>query len=189
MTHFVIKYLRNYLPLSIDEEKEIVSKLQFRKLKKNQLLMSVGDICDKIIFIAKGTVRSFNYDSKGNEVTHHFAFENQPLTDPNSFFEQTPTEFSAETIEETEFYWISYAELQSLLSKFPKFEKVVSSILIAQMPRDVESRRYQREASAKDKYNGLLRTHPEIVSRVPLKFIASFLGITIETLSRVRSKR
>ena len=189
MSHFVIDYLRNYFPLSEDEQREIIARLHFRKVNKNQLLVSSGDVCDKIIFIAKGAVRIFNYDSKGNEVTYLFVFENQPLTDPISFFEEVPTEYSGQTIETTEFYWISYKEFQSLMAAFPKFEKVVRSIIVAQMPREKQALKYQREGSAKEKYEGLMKAHPEIVARVPLKYIASYLGITHETLSRVRCKK
>lgn len=189
MSHFVIDYLSNFIKLTESEEKEIVSRFHYRKVGKNQQVFSAGEVCDKIIFISKGVVRIFNYDSKGNEVTYLFAFENQPLTDPNSFFEQAPSEFSADTMEVTEFYWIAYRDFLPLLETFPKFEKAVRSILVAQMPREKEALKYQREASAKEKYEGLFKTHPEIIQRVPLKYIASYLGITIETLSRVRGKK
>jgi CRP-like cAMP-binding protein len=189
MPHFVIDYLRNFSQLSENEELAITSRWHYRKVSKNQLLISAGDVCDKIIFIKKGAVRIFNCDSKGNEITYLFAFDGQPLTDPISFFEQVPSEFSADTMEATEFYWTSHAEFQSLLEAYPKFEKAVRSIIVAQMPREKQVLKYQREGSAREKYEGLEKTHPEIITRVPLKYIASYLGITGETLSRIRGKK
>ena len=189
MPHVVIEYLRNFLPLTEAEEKKIISVLHYRRVNKYHLLISSGEVCDKIIFITKGAVRIYAYDSKGDEVTYLFAFENQPLTDPTSFFDRIPSEFSADTMEETEFYWTSYTEFMALLEAFPKLEKALRTILVAQMPREKEALKYQREASAKEKYEGLLMTHPEIVARIPLKYIASYLGIALETLSRVRGKR
>ena len=170
------------------EEKAALEKvLHSRTLKKNEHFLKEGDPCTSIAFIEKGTVRSY-YQLEDRDICKDFTFENGLIGSFAGFFAQTPSSINIEALEETQLIELFYEDVLWLYDHFPAWQKL--GRIIAQ---DQFIRAEKREAAfLKDhpevRFRSLVDEHPKIFKRVPLQYIASYLGITRETLSRYRGK-
>ena len=154
---------------------------------KGDYLIRSGTVCRQLFFLQKGIVRGFVSDGK-KEVTTWLTAEGEMATAIRSFIKQQPTGENVQAIEACYVLAISYDELYHLLEKFPKLNVVVRKIL-EQYYCDAEERAYIiRLSNARVKYDYFLATKGNLVNRLPLKYIASYLGMTLETLSRMRTK-
>ena len=174
--------------LSPEVMKEFVSMWQEWKLPKDHLLVRSHEVCDYIFFIKKGLARIFYYKHE-KEITEWIAMDDEFFLSILSFFERTPSQLLIQTLEPSEVMGIHYKDLMQLAAKYHEvetlFRKMLSKSLILSQIR-MDSIQFE---TAHQRYDNLLKRRPAIVQRVPLTFIASFLGVTIETLSRIRSAR
>ncbi len=174
--------------VKIDESaKELEQYFKPEEYPKGTLLLKEGQFSKKLYFIEKGIARTFSYD-KGKEVTSWFYAEDQFLTAWHSFFSQSYSSFeNIELLEDTKLYSITYNDYQKLLKSNLNFSifgrKVVEYFLTV---LDLYSKSYQF-LSAKEKYKLVNETFPGICNRVKLGLVASVMGISQETLSRIRA--
>jgi len=168
------------------------SFLKFSKKEvhpKGTILLEEGKLCRKLYFIEKGVLRFYYYNKKGDDVTHWFLLENDFITEINSFIERFESEYYLEVLEDCTLYACTIQDFQQFSSVFPKAEQlwvlVLSKCLIefGEKIKDLQFR------DAKTRYNNLLKKHPSILQRVALKHIASYLGITQQSLSRIRKQK
>jgi CRP-like cAMP-binding protein len=185
----VIDFISGFIQMSEEELHFIADNLQFTSFKKGEILLHQGQIPNKLSFVIKGAVRGYYTDENGMEHTLGFAFENHPLGAFDSFTQQIPIGFTGCALENTDTIWISQSAFYRFLETYPRYEKVVRTIISQYMTLEGEKTKLLRIISSKERYRALLETQPELIQRVPLKYIASYLGITIETLSRIRAKR
>ena len=156
------------------EGRELLAQVLIRKeLEKGEMLLNEGQISRHMVFVGKGMLRQFYYKN-GKDVTEHFSY-------------QEPTHLMAEALEPAVVYMLPYDVLQKLLEQSKEinafYRKVLEySLIVSQIKAD--SWRFE---TARERYNLLLHHHPEIIKRAPLSHIASYLLMTPETLSRVRS--
>lgn len=172
-----------------DEEFSICTSLfTAKKLRKKQYLLQEGDVCKYTAFVSKGILRSYTVDEKGSEHILQFALEGWWAADLYSFLTDEPSLFNMEALEDTELLLITRPSWDILLQKVPKFERyfriLVQNNLIATQRRLLQSMSETAEA----KYLKFIRTYPESIQRIPQHMIASYLGITRETLSRLRKE-
>ncbi len=157
-----------------------------KKLRKRQFILNEGDVCKYNIFITRGLLRSYTIDDKGNEHILQFALEGWWTADLYSFFTEEPSIFNIEALEDSEVLLITRPSWESLLDKLPAMERyfrmLLQNSLIATQRRLIGS----ISESAEQKYIKFMNAYPESVQRVPQHMIASYLGITRETLSRLR---
>lgn len=162
--------------------------LTFKKIPKKTLMLKEGETCTFEAFINKGCIRKYYINENGNEVTIQFGIESWWISDMASFYEQLPSKVFIETLEESEVLLLNNETKAKLLYKVPKFERVfrllVQRNLCSTQNRLIES--YTK--SAKDKYLDFLIKYPTIPNRVPQHYIASYLGISAEFLSKIRTK-
>jgi len=160
-----------------------------KKLRKKQFLLQDGDICKYTTFVEKGTLRSYTVNEKGSEHILHFAMEGWWIADLSSFLTSEPSPFNIDAIEDSELLLITLPSWELLLDKIPVLERyfriLIQNNLIATQNRLMGT----LSLSAEMKYERLLNTFPECLQRVPQHMIASYLGITRETLSRIRKQR
>jgi CRP-like cAMP-binding protein len=150
-------------------------------------LLKEGQVANYIYFIERGLVRSY-YLKDGNEVCSWFMKEGDVIISVNSFFNRIPSYEYLQAIEDTTVYFIHYDQLQNIYKKFIEFN-IVGRILTEKYYQLSEERLFlMRRQKASERYNHLLEHHPEILQRVPRTYIASYLGITLETLSRINKK-
>ncbi|MBV4356880.1 Crp/Fnr family transcriptional regulator [Pinibacter aurantiacus] len=180
--------LLNLHPLEEEVLNEIAQRLERTELEKKELLLRQKQVCKYIYFIEKGFLRSF-YNEGDNEVTTWFMKEHDFIISVKSFFDQQASYESIEAVEDCILYYISYEDLIQLYEKFHSFT-FVGLMLTQHYYKQSEDRLFNlRKKDAFERYQYLVETYPEITLRCPLKHIASYLGITLETLSRIRGRK
>ena len=166
---------------------EFEQVLKIKILKRNDYLLKKGDYCRNYYFIKTGILRNF-YIKDGNEVVTNFTFPSDLTTILRSIILDEPSREYIQAITDCEVYTIPISEYQKIIKKYPKIEKIDAEItqLYAIL---LEERLFSLQFhTAAERYSLLLEREPLIVKYVPLTFIASYLGITLETLSRIRAK-
>ncbi len=176
--------------IKLDETEKAICKSLFspKKLRKRQYILQQDDICKHLIFVEKGILRSYSVDNKGNEHIIQFALEGWWIADIYSFLTGEAAVYNIEAIEDSELLLISKSSLDELYERVPKFERYFRLLTQANMVATHRRLTSTLSASADEKYLRLLSAYPNIVARVPQHMIASYLGVTPETLSRVRKR-
>ncbi len=172
------------------EEEEIVrTYLTPKKIRKKQYLLQEGDVCRHIAFVEKGMLRAYTIGEKGTERIIQFAMEGWTISDLYSFLTSEPATYAIEAIEDSELVLISQQANTELLEKLPRYETYLRILLTdayIALQRRINS---VISNTPEERYNTFTALYPEIVRRVPQHMIAAFMGLTPETLSRVRSKK
>ena len=188
MYQLFFKKFNEIVPLTEDETAIITSYLSPKKLRKKQYLLQEGDVCKFIAFVEKGALRSYSIDDKGNEHILQFALEGWTISDLYSFLTGEAATYNIDALEDSELVLINKQAHEELLEKLPKYERYmrlqITGAYIA-MQRRLTSIISQ---PLEERYKSLNAVYPQIVQRVPQHMIASYMGLTPETLSRVRRK-
>ena len=184
---FVIVALESFHPLS-EGIKNYFRKHSFPcSFRKGKLLLKAGQICEHIYFIQKGAVRGFIKDGT-KDITTWITVEGEVVSSISSIDKKEPAVENMQAIENCELLALTYTDYQNLFTRFPEFNIVARKIL-QKYYQDAEGRAFiARITNAEDKYRLFLTRYGHLANRILLKYIASFLGITLETLSRVRKK-
>lgn len=171
-----------------EEAREYANKKSFsHRVKKGEFLVRSGELCSYVYFIQKGILRGYVQDGK-KEITTWITAENELATSITSFHTQQKSFENIQAIEESELTGLHYDDLQYLYNNHPEVN-ITGRLLLEKYYRDAEERAYiARLTEATSKYQRFIATKSFMLNRVPLKFIASYLGMTLETLSRIRSK-
>jgi CRP-like cAMP-binding protein len=182
----LFKYFDLHHPLPEDSKEAIRGISKQVQCKKNEILQPIGHTCKTIYFLKKGLARIF-YFKEDIDVTESFSFENNILARMESLFTSRPSRKGIQMLEESELIAISASGLFSLYDSFPDIERLMR-ILTERAYIDtinrIESIQFH---TAEERYRDLLRNAPNVIKRVPLKYIASYLGITQVSLSRIRA--
>lgn len=185
----VHSWLKNFIKIT-DEEIDAINKItETTSFKTNEVILKQGEVSDKIGLLIEGSTRTYYTDKHGNEKTVGFAFEGQPLIVLDSFMNQIPSSVSSVTLEPCVIIGTDYERFNSFIKKFPHYNTVFINALAHWFAEGKSRMEYLHQSSAKAKYDGMCKIEPQILQRVPLKYIASYLGITQETLSRIRGKK
>ncbi len=183
-----IENIKTKIVISDALQQAIEAHFIFQTVPANHMLAKEGQYVQKLFFLEEGTVRSFHY-GKDKEVNSWFYINHQFFTCWYSFQGQQASFENLETLSESTIYSIDYAHYQHLMNEFPEFQKLGRLIAEEQLAFiDYYSKGYMF-LSAKERYDLLLSFIPDIELRVKLGHIASFLGVSQETLSRIRSKK
>lgn len=174
--------------LSEAEQKLVKTFFSPKKIRKRQYLLQEGNICRHLAFVEKGLLRSYNVDDKGIEHMIHFAWEGWWMADMLSFLSIEPSTYHIDAIEDSELLLISRPDFEEMLLKVPVMERyfriLFQNNIISKERRLISS----ISNSAEEKFIHLSATNPELIKRIPQQLVASYLGITPETLSRIKNK-
>ncbi|WP_439504714.1 Crp/Fnr family transcriptional regulator [Sediminibacterium sp.] len=174
--------------LSEAEQKLVKTFFSPKKIRKKQYLLQEGNICRHLAFVEKGLLRSYNVDDKGIEHMIHFAWEGWWMADMLSFLSIEPSTYHIDAIEDAELLLISKPDFEEMLLKVPVMERyfriLFQNNIISKERRLISS----ISNSAEEKFIHLSATNPELIKRIPQQLVASYLGITPETLSRIKNK-
>jgi len=179
---------RHSSPLSSHEEELIKEVFQPKKLRKKQYFLQEGDVCKHVGFVVKGALRQYSVDSKGVEHIVHLYIENYWAGDRESSIMLTPSTYNIDAWEDTELLIITRAEMLDLMGRIPA---LVEMIRIMDERNAIANQRRLNSTlsnSAEKRYEEFAENHPQFIQRFPQHLIASFLGITKETLSRIRKQ-
>jgi len=182
---FIKKVVETQAKLSIGEWELFSSFIEPVKLPKKEFLFREGDVLRHLAFVNKGCLRYYVVDPKGNEHIVYFAFEGWWIGDMDSFFQQKPTIYYMQALEDCELF----------LFNLPNFNRAIDETAYGQFFKKATAQSYtatqrryaeQNTLTAEERYLKLVENKPEIFQRVPHHLIASFLGIKPQSLSRIR---
>lgn len=184
----LIETFRKLGKLSQENEKALLSAIQRIECRPKTLLQEQDKICNRIYFVEKGIARTFYYKN-GKDITYWIALENDFVGSMSSYFMREPSNKMVETIENCILWEFEYQKLEGLFSTNQELEKVgrlFANYGISLMEKRFDNLHFN---TAQERYDILIKQQPEILQRTPLGMIASYLGITQETLSRVRTQK
>lgn len=185
---YILQKINHSLPLPDSEFELLKQAFAPKKLRKKQYLLQEGEICKHHAFVVKGCLRMFRVDARGQEHIFQFAIENWWTGDRESLISGRPSKYNIEALEDSELLLINPGAMEELQLKSPAVSAMVQDLqqknVIATQNRIHASISY----TAEEKYLDFLKTYPDIFQRVPQQMIASYLGITRETLSRIRKQ-
>ena len=171
------------------EEKELSRSFFIpKKLRKKQYLVQEGDVCKYLAFVEKGILRSYQVDEKGVEHIVQFAFEGWWISDQLSFLTGEPSLYNIDALEDCELLLLTKQGEEQMMEKIPTMERYFRILLQNNLINTQRRLASSLSHSAEEKYNDLVQSCPTIPQRVPQHMMASFLGITPETLSRIRKQ-
>lgn len=184
----LLNYINKYINLTAEEEAILLSKVVSRNYLKDQYIIQHGDICKTVNFIISGCTKTFYLDQEGQEHIVMFSIEDWWTSDLGSFTAQTPADFNVQCIENTQLIQFTFANLEELYSEIPKLERLFRKIV--ERAFSASQKRIIRNFSltAKERYQIFKNTYPKIEQRVPQYMIASYLGVTKEFLSKIKSQ-
>lgn len=185
----LLYYFNKWTDLTKEDEGIILSAFERMNIKKKKDVLISGQTCNYLYFIDKGCLRSFYVDSKGVEHIYQIRMDNSWISDLESFFSQNPSKYNIEALEDSALLRISNERMEKLLIEIPKLERYFRILFQKAYINALNRLNSTMWETAMDRYNDMLKEHPEIFQRVPLVYIASYLGITPESLSRIRRQK
>jgi len=181
------QYFENKFHISSCDWKIFESKLRHREFPKKYLLLKAGQTENNLSFIETGMVR-FYIEKEENELTFSFTFANNFVSGYDSFLTRTPSTYYIETLTKTVLWQITYKDLQTIYN-----ETVIGNVIGRRASEELFIKKTRREIAllnetAEQRYKNLLEEQPELIRQIPLKYIAPYIGITPQALSRIRKR-
>jgi len=188
MFHSLATYLMEKGGLTNDELRLVEEVVTPKMIRKHQYLLQEGEISHYIGFVVKGCFRLFSIGKNGEEHIMRFAIENWWISDFDSFQSGLPSKYNIDALEDGELLMMKKEKFEALIATIPNFKKLIEKLTAKNY--EVHQNRILSNISetAIEKYNNFIKTYPTIYDRIPLHMIASFLGLSRETLSRVRQQ-
>lgn len=173
--------------LSKQQQENVRRFFKYQEFPKDSLILNVDEICNNLYFVVEGIVRQY-YCLEDKEITSRFAFEGDFTCSPYSFFSRKPSKEMISCISDCKFLVTTYEGLQYLYDNDPDWNRI-GRVLIEHYFIELEERASLMKAqTASERYDDLMQRYPDLVDRVKLGHLASYLGITQETLSRIRAR-
>jgi CRP-like cAMP-binding protein len=184
----LIRFLNSSNLVSLTTSVEIAKNFAPREISKNNFLLKEGKVSNEYFFLENGFIRAFAYDTEGNDVTTNFYSNNQVVFEVSSFFNRTISRENIQATEDCTGWFITYEQLNNLFHSLPEFRDFGRSILVKGFAALKVRMLSMITETAEQRYDTLLKTNPEIFQHASLKHIASYLGITDTSLSRIRKE-
>jgi CRP-like cAMP-binding protein len=184
----ILDNLAKHIHLTPDEQDIFTAYLQAKKIKRKQFLLTDGDICKHSAFVTSGCLRGYTIDKGGIEHVLSFAPPDWWIADMYSLLSQKPGILNIEALEDTEVLLLSKASQEKLYQQIPKFEHffriLTENSLVASQQRLIDG----LSLTAEERYNNFCKRYPTLIDHLPQKQIASYIGVTPEFFSRMRSE-
>jgi CRP/FNR family transcriptional regulator, anaerobic regulatory protein len=187
MTTKILQVIKSIVPLTHEEEQAFLDILEVKFLDKKEFLLKQGDVCNKITFINSGCLRAF-YNIDGVENTVQFFFGDSWYTDYASFLTGNPAVENMQALEPTEVVQFKKVDLYKYYEKYPVFERVGRQMAENAFLSISKLNQMLTNEEPEERYLNLLKQRPEVVESIPQHYIASYLGIQPESLSRIRKR-
>jgi CRP-like cAMP-binding protein len=188
MYDLYFKELNKKALLTDSEQEQIKNLLSVKKIRKKQYLLQEGDVCKTIAFVEKGTLRSYTVDDNGVEHIVQFAIEGWFISDLYSFLTGEPATYNIDAIEDAELVLMSKSSHEELIKQCPKYESFIRELITGAYLAMQKRLTSVISFTLEERYEAFMKLYPEIAQRVPQHMVASYIGLTPETLSRVRKR-
>ena len=187
-TEAIFEHFKKFIKLSDELKSELTKRLKQRSFKKRELVLDANRVSKESYFITTGILRSY-FLKDGKEISEYFCGANEWANSPKSFTQREEDIYYIDAIEDTEVYAISVRDLVYLFDNFPEMERYARLSMGSTFGHLLDRITSMRFTSAKERYDHFQRTYADIYHRIPLGMIASYLGVTQETLSRIRARK
>jgi CRP-like cAMP-binding protein len=184
----LLDFIKQTFPVSDQNAASIAEHFQAVDYSKNQYFLKEGRVNSDYFFLEEGFMRAFTLDSNGDEVTTWFYSKNQVVFEVASYFKRIPSSENIQALTDCTGWVSHFDDLQALFHSMPEFREFGRRILVNGFVALKERTLNMIKLKAEERYELLLQTNPEIFQQVPLKLIASYLGITDTSLSRIRKE-
>ena len=188
MVQVFLNYLSARSTFTDDELARIAAAATVQKLKRRQLLLQQGDVCRHMAFVVSGCLRLYRTDSDAVEHILRFATENWWLNDYESFRSGLPSKSAIDALEDSALVLWTRESWAQLKAEIPAFDALQAHLLGRSLDAQFDRLYTTISLTAEERYNGFLKAFPDLYQRVPLHMIASYLGVSRETLSRIRKQ-
>ncbi|PWL38551.1 Crp/Fnr family transcriptional regulator [Flagellimonas aquimarina] len=189
MSKQLFHHINKYVAITEEEFQTMFPFFELRTLKKKELLVEAGSVCNQNHFVLDGCLHMFFINDKGTERTIQFAIENWWMTDDLAYHNQTVTDFSIQAVENTRLLAITHDKQEQLLKEFPQLEKYFRTIYQISYGAALVKMKYLFGLTKEEIYFHFTTQFPQFAQRVPQYLIASFLGLTPEYVSEIRAKK
>jgi CRP-like cAMP-binding protein len=187
-TENIFAHFEKFIRLSERLKSELEKRLKHIVFKKGETVLNANRVCTESYFINKGILRTY-FLKDGKEISEYFCGIDEWVNSPKSFMQRKKDIYYIDAIENTEAYVINVNDLVYLFDNFPEMERYARLSMGSVFGHLMERITSMRFTSAKERYNHFQRTYSDIYHRIPLGMVASYLGITQETLSRIRAEK
>lgn len=187
-TKKIFAHFEKFIRLSGNLKSELEKRLKHIVFKKGETVLNANQICTESYFINKGILRTY-FLKDGKEISEYFCGIDEWVNSPKSFMQRKRDIYYIDAIENTEAYVINVNDLVYLFDNFPEMERYARLSMGSVFGHLMERITSMRFTSAKERYNHFQKTYSDIYHRIPLGMVASYLGITQETLSRIRAEK
>ena len=184
----LIRFILSVHSMPQQQADEIVAFFKEKEFSKNDFLLKEGRVCNEYHILKEGFARAYTYDLEGNDVTTAFYSANQVVCELFSFFKRIPSRENIQALSDCKTWYITYEELQIVFHSMPQFREFGRSILVNAYASLKQRMLSTLHETAEERYSNLIRSNPDIFQYAPLKNIASFLGVTDTSLSRIRKE-
>ncbi|WP_192703224.1 Crp/Fnr family transcriptional regulator [Paenibacillus sp. OAS669] len=188
MKEILFKYLRKYTSFSEEEQQVIASEIQVDEYKKGSILLRQGDIPTKCYFILKGCIRQYAVDASGREVTSNFYTEEQAVVIYNEHSESKSSNYMLTCLEDCVLVVGNLATINDTYNKYPQLESMTNRMTVEIFGSVQEDFANFIASSPEERFKSLLHKRPGLIDRVPQHQLASYLGVTPESLSRIKKR-
>jgi CRP-like cAMP-binding protein len=184
----LFQHFEKYIKLNDTLKSELANRITFKTFKKGELIHHADMVCTKSYFIQKGLLRTY-FIKDGKEISEYFPAEDEWSNSPRSFRTRALDIYYIDAIEDTEVFCLHVNDLVYLFDNFPEMERYARLSMGTVFGHFMERITSMRFTTAKEKYTHFIQTYHDIHHRIPLGMVASYLGITQETLSRIRAEK
>lgn len=184
-----LDFFQHIHPLKPASIEALLPCFSLKNFSKKEFLVKQGQVSDELNFVYSGSVREFFEDNDANETNTWFGLENSVAISTYSFFSQKPSLTNIQALEDVQAVVVTHSDLHKLFDQFHDIERLGRLIVEQYLVQIEEMKIMLQTLSARERYEYMIKHKPEFVQRIPLKYLASFLGIQLETLSRVRNQK
>ncbi len=182
----LINFIQSNLPASQDIIINIANQFEEREYAKNDFFLKAGKVSNDYLFLVEGFMRAYTIDTEGNEVSTYFYPKNRVVLEVTSFFMRTSSMESIQALSDCKAFHLTFDQLNNLFHTLPEFREFGRKILVKEFSSYKQRTLSLINKTAEERYTELIATNPEIFKFAQLKHIASYLGITDTSLSRIR---
>jgi len=182
------KVLQRECKLSEKEWQAVEEYFKPEAFSKNEYFLRQGKVCRKLAFIGEGVMRYCMFHEDGTEATCFFMCQNDFVGDPESFFLQKPSQMNIQSLTDCRLVTISYENMQNIFQHFERAKEITAAIDHYVMTKMLHQRTFLLNLDASMRYREFMKEFPHILQQIPLSYVANFLGITQQSLSRLRKQ-